>query len=70
MMTIDELRVHLTSLIGTYVDDPTARARLLALVARDDVPAKGILVDLTPYLSGVVTDADARVIKDIAFNFC
>lgn len=69
-MTIDELRVHFTHLIGTYVADPSAKTRLLALVARDDVPAKGILAELTPYLSGRVTRDDATVIKDIAFNFC
>lgn len=40
------------------------------MAERDAVPAKGILVELTPYLSRVVTDADAGVIKDIAFNFC
>ena len=69
-MTIDELRVHFTHLIGNYVGDPSAKAHLLALVARDDIPAKGILAELTPYLSGIVTSDDAKVIKDIAFNFC
>ena len=68
-MTIDELRVQFTHLINTYINDSATKARLLDLVRRDDVPAKAILVELTPYVSGVVTDADAGVIKDIAFNF-
>ncbi|MDR0776166.1 MAG: hypothetical protein LBE81_05955 [Azonexus sp.] len=69
-MTIDELRVHFVNLINSYVVDSVVKARLLALVERNDVPAKGILADLMPYLSGIVSDADARIIKDIAFNFC
>lgn len=69
-MTMDELRAHFTHLINAYVDESAAKARLLDLVRRDDVRAKAILAELTPYLSGVATDADASVIKDIAFNFC
>jgi len=68
-MTVDELRVHLTHLITTYVADLAARERLLAYVAREDVPAKGILVDLHPYFSGRITEADGDLIKDIAYYF-
>ncbi|WP_316667793.1 hypothetical protein [Ralstonia psammae] len=69
-MTIAELRVHFTHLINTYVTDPDQRSRLLTLVRLDDVPAKGILVELTAYLSACITEHDAKVIKDIAFYFC
>ena len=69
-MTIDELRIHFTYLIKGYVTDQATKIRLLALVEQGDVPAKAILADLTPYLSGVITDADARTVKDIVFNFC
>ena len=70
MMTTDELRMHFMYLVGAYVTDPATSARLRILVAQDDIPAKGILAELTPYLSGVITDTDAKTIKDIAFNFC
>lgn len=69
-MTIDELHSHLTHLIYTYVADSIVRRRLLALVVRDELPAKHVLAELTPYLSGRVTDSDERVIKEIVFNFC
>ncbi|CAJ0807557.1 hypothetical protein LMG19083_04580 [Ralstonia psammae] len=69
-MTVDELRVHLEHLINSYFTDADTKAKLLALVGRDEVPAKGILAEMTPYLSGVVTEADPKVIKDIVFNFC
>ena len=70
MMTKDELRVNFMYLIDAYVTDLAANARLRILVAQDDIPAKGILAELTPYISGVINDADAKIIKDIAFNFC
>jgi len=69
-MKIDELRMNFTYLINGYVTDQVTKTRLLALVLRGDVPAKAILADLTPYLSGVVTEADAKIVKDIVFNFC
>jgi hypothetical protein len=37
---------------------------------RRDVPAKGILAELEQYLSGAISQADAKIIKDIAFYFC
>jgi len=67
-MTMDELRTHFRLLIKDYVDEPTAREHLLALVSRIDIPAKAILEELTPFLSGVVTDA--KTVGDIAFHFC
>lgn len=69
-VTIDELRMHLTRLVNNYVPDVAEKARIFALVARDDIPEKGVLRELTSYLSGVVTDADAAIIRDITFNFC
>ncbi|NML35218.1 hypothetical protein [Paraburkholderia antibiotica] len=69
-MTTDELRLHLIHLIETYVTDSILMKRLLALAERDEVPAKGVLVKSIPYLSGRVTDADARLIEEVAFNFC
>ncbi|MCX4160655.1 MULTISPECIES: hypothetical protein [Paraburkholderia] len=69
-MTIDELRVHLTHLIDTYVKDPAERASLQTFVGRDDVPVKYILAEITPSLSGVISPADAILLQDIVFNFC
>ena len=69
-MTIDELRLHLSHLINSHVQDLPLRARLLMLVATHDVPAKGILIDLEPFLSGSPSREDAKIIKDIAFYFC
>jgi hypothetical protein len=69
-MTIDELRAHLKRLINTYVQDAATRVRLLELVERDHVPAKGILAELTPLLPSSITDDDADIIRDIASYFC
>lgn len=69
-MTIDELRDHLTRLINDYVTDPAATEHLLDLMSRADVPTKAILVGLTPFLSGVIKDIDAKTVGDIAFHFC
>lgn len=69
-MTIDELRVNLRHLINTYVQDAATRMRLLDLVERDDVPAKGIFAELTPLIPNMLPSDDANVIKDIAFYFC
>ena len=69
-MTVDELRVHLNNLINKYVLDEPARQRLLELVGRDDVPAKGILVELTPFTSGRMSEEDRRLIGEIAFYYC
>jgi hypothetical protein len=69
-MTLDELRRDLRHLINTYVPDQIAKAHLLSLVARPDVPAKAILVELEPFLSRAISQADAKIVKDIAFYFC
>jgi len=69
-MTIDEPRVHLKHLIDTYVQDSVKQQRLLSLLARDDVPVKHILAEITPSLSGVITAADHMILKDIMFYFC
>ncbi len=68
-MTANELRLHLEHLIDTYVPDQVAKAHLLALVARPNVPVKGILVELEPFLAGAISQADAKIVKDIAFHF-
>ena len=69
-MTADELRSHLEYLIDSYVQDQILRAHLVSLVARSDVPAKGILVELEPFLSATISQADAKIIEDIAYYFC
>jgi hypothetical protein len=46
-MTIDELSVHLKHLIDTYLHDSVTQQQLLSLVARDDVPVKHILAEIT-----------------------
>lgn len=69
-MTIEELRSNLLHLVETYVSDSGARNELLSLVNRHDIPAKGVLVKLTPFVSGRVPESDAKVIGEIAFYFC
>ena len=69
-MTTDELRFHLEHLINFYVLDQTVRTHLLSLVNKPDIPAKGILAELEPFLSRAISQADAKIIKDIAFFFC
>jgi hypothetical protein len=69
-VTVEELRRNLLQLVETYVTDPGARDDLQSLASRDDVPAKGILGQLTPFMSGSVSASDAKVIREIAFYFC
>jgi hypothetical protein len=52
-----------------YVDEPAAREYLPTLVSRIDIPLKPILAELTPFVFGVFTDADAKTTGDIAFHF-
>lgn len=69
-MTIDELRTHLNELINKYVTDRVEKERLIELVGREDVPAKGILVELTPFTTGCLSEEDRKVIGEIAYYFC
>jgi hypothetical protein len=69
-MTVDELKKHLNELIRKYVTDQVTKERLLHLVELDDVPAKGILVELTPFTAGHVSEQDGEVIGEIAHYFC
>ena len=69
-MTVEELRRHFLQLVESYVTDPAVRGELQSLVNRDDIPAKGILVQLTPFMSGGVTETDAKIVREIAFYFC
>jgi hypothetical protein len=69
-MTAEELRKNLLRLVDTYVTESRVRDELVSLVNRRDVPAKGILVQLTPFMAGAVSEADSKVISEIAFYFC
>lgn len=70
-MTTDELRVQLLRIINVYVSDSDVRERLYVLVSRINVPAQAVLAELDPWLyDDVVTDSDAKIIKEIAFYFC
>ncbi|PAY06613.1 hypothetical protein CK489_27440 [Bradyrhizobium sp. UFLA03-84] len=57
-------------MIDTYVADQIVKVRLLSLVARHDVPAKGILAELESARSGAMNQVDAKIVKEIAFYFC
>jgi len=69
-MTTDELRTHLNELVNKYVTDQAVKERLLHLAEREDIPAKGILVELTLFTSGCISEEDRKMIGDIAFHFC
>jgi hypothetical protein len=69
-MTGEELRKDLLRLVDVYVTDSRVRGELVLLVNRRDVPAKGVLVQLTPFMSGIASEADRKVIGEIAFYFC
>lgn len=69
-MTVEELRSNLLHLVETYVTDSEVRDELHSLVNRRDVPAKGVLAQLTPFMSGRVSESDAKIIGEIAFYFC
>ncbi len=69
-MTIDELRTHLNELINKYVTDQVEKERLLHLAEQEDIPAKGILVELTPFTTGCISEEDRKVIGEIALYFC
>jgi hypothetical protein len=69
-MSVEELRVRLTELIERYPDAPT-KVRLVALANRSEIPTKGILVELSPFMATrTISDADRALIDDIAFYFC
>lgn len=68
-MQVNELKKYLRYLIEKYApSDAAKRKELLDLVDRDPVPVKGVFADLTPYVKGC-SEADGRIIKDIAFNY-
>ena len=69
-MTGEELRSNLLHLIETYVTDSGVRDELQSVVNRHDIPAKGVLARLTPFMSGKVSESDAKIIREIAFYFC
>jgi hypothetical protein len=68
-MTIDELRRHLAHLVDAYVTDGAKKEHLHSLVSRHDVPAKGIMAELEPFLAGKISPEDATLIKEIAYYF-
>jgi hypothetical protein len=65
-MTTEELRGNLLQLIETYVIDP----RVKLSVNRDDIPVKGILIQLASFMSDRVSEIDKKIIGGIAFYFC
>jgi hypothetical protein len=36
----------------------------------EEIPVKGVLSDLEPYLKGNITIDDSNLIKEIAYYFC
>jgi len=69
-MTVEELRQNLHRLVETYVSESDVRDELQSLVSRDGIPTKGVLAQLTPFMSGKVSESDAKILGDIAFYFC
>ena len=69
-MTVEELRHNLLYRVEAYVTDSDVRDELRSLVKRNEVAAKGVLVGLTPFMSGRVTESDAKIVGEIAFYFC
>jgi hypothetical protein len=68
-MTIDELREHLTYLVARYVTARDDKVRLLSLIARPSVPAKGILMDLEPFFRGKIDTKDKELVGLIVYNY-
>jgi hypothetical protein len=70
-MTVDELRGYLYYLIEKYApEEDVLRRRLLLMVDRDEVPAKGILIELTQFTVGKLSEEERKVIGNIALYFC
>ena len=69
-MTTEELRGNLLQLIETYVIDSRVRNELKLSVNRDNIPVKGILIQLATFMSGIVSETDKKIIGEIAFYFC
>ena len=70
-MNIESLKSNLVYLINRYIPTENERKALLGLVSADeDVPVKGILADLTPYLSSSITPDDEKILKEIVFFYC
>lgn len=69
-MNIEELRNNLIHMIDKYVPDSEERNKLSSLVSREKVPVKGIIADLTPYLSTKISQEDSKILKDIVYFYC
>jgi hypothetical protein len=61
-MNASELKGHLRWACKCLCDE-SSREGEIALIEVDNVPVKGIMAELTPYLSGVVSDYEAIIIK-------
>ncbi|WP_322014610.1 hypothetical protein [Paraburkholderia sp. J12] len=66
-MTVEELRRLLSDLIEKCVSDELVKKHLLDLVTRDELPLKEILIELTPFALGRLSEEDRKAIGDMAF---
>lgn len=70
-MTEQELKDAIKQLSQKYIDDPSAQKAIISDAERyGSEAAKGILADLTRNMDKDIDEADARIIKEIAFYFC
>lgn len=69
-MNETDLREILADIIQKYVSDDDEREYLLDLASRKEIPAKGILVRLTPYTMGNLNEKEKSLIADVTFYFC
>lgn len=69
-MNVTELKVSLCYLIEKYVMDDVERERLLRFLEWDDIPVKGIIIDLTPFTRGNISKDDYKLIGEISYYFC
>ena len=68
-MNKEDIRKKLNYLIDRYVLDQGVCDHLRRLVARDDVPVRGILSDLNPFLFNKIDDVDCDSVKEIFYYY-
>jgi hypothetical protein len=68
-MDVVERRESLRRLVDANVVEVADRDRLHAVIVQDPVPAKAVLAELDRLRRNPPSDADAKLMKDIAFWF-
>ena len=68
-MNVEQLKTHLSYLIDKYVENPEVRTELNVLLERDGFPRVKAIMAGIEAKGRKIEQADADLIKDIAFHY-